>query len=126
MYQGWRLKINGVEFPNTYMSRGSYRCIEERRVIEIWRDANSVTHEVYAEKSKCIISFNIKEHDSQEHSAIMLFLTEKDNVLVTYYSDREDRYKEMNCKIGDLQFSHKNAVGNRIDYAETAVTLTEY
>lgn len=125
MYKGYRMKINGVVFPDNYIAKGSYSCVEKKRVVETWKDANLVEHEISTGIPKATIAFSIAQHLTENHAAIIAFFQQEDNITVEYYSDRTDSYRTANFRLTPIQFAHKFAVGNRVLYEKAKVTLTE-
>lgn len=125
MFQGYRIKIHNTVFPDIFIARGSYKCIEDDRVVEIWTDANKVEHKITTGIPKATISFSIKEHDSAEHSEIMIFFQESDNIEVEYYSDKKDLYRIAYCRLEPIEFSHKNVNKSKITYDKADVKLIE-
>lgn len=123
MYNGYRLKIDNVVFPHTWISKGSYSISEDSRVIETWVDANAIEHEETAPTKKTTITFAIREHSTGEHSSVLSFL-QNDEVEVEYYSDRYDVYKTGAFRVKDIKWQHRN-IGDGIDYDVTQITLIE-
>lgn len=125
MYQGYRLKINNVTFPDIYISKGSYNCTEDKRVVEVWTDANHVEHEITTGEPKAKITFSIAEHPMEKHSEIIRFFQQDDDITVEFYSDKSDTYRTANCRLKPIKFSHKFASGNRVFYEKAEVNLIE-
>lgn len=73
MFNGYRFYINGVPFNDSYISKGTYSCERQKRVIGSWKDANGIDHEELAPTDKTIISFDLREHNSSEHALIIPF-----------------------------------------------------
>ena len=125
MYEGYRLKIGNDIFPNRFISKGTYHCTENKRVVGKWVDADLVETEITTGVPKAVISFKIIEHDSgQEHNEILNFF-KSEEVTVTYYSDKTDSYRTSVFNISEIDFSHSNAFKSYISYNATPVTLTE-
>lgn len=125
MFNGYRFYINGVPFNDSYISKGTYSCERQKRVIGSWKDANGIDHEELAPTDKTIISFDLREHNSSEHALIIPFFQDKDNISITYYDDRSDSYKSGRFRCSNIKFSHLNLTSNNIDYKAAQVTLTE-
>lgn len=126
MYQGYRLKINGVVFPNSYIQKGTYSCLRKKRVIDNWTDGNLIEYELTAPTRKAVISFQLREHNSSEHSLMMPFFQEDDYISIEYYSDREDAYFTGTFRMSDMVFSDRTANDSSIEYNRTLVTFTEH
>lgn len=125
MYQGYRLKIDSVKFPDIYIQKESYSCIESKRVIETWTDANMVEHEITTGVPKATITFSIAEHPMERHASIIAFFQKENDITVEYFSDRTNSYRTANCRLEPITFAHKHAVGNNVLYAAASVTLIE-
>jgi len=126
MFQGYRLKINGTEFNDSYIQQGTYSCVRAKRVIQTWKDANLTEYELCASTKKTTIKFQLREHTSAEHSALVALLQGDDNISIEYYSDREDRYYTGVFRCDDIIFSHINLTKTNIMFARAQVTLTEH
>jgi len=125
MYEGYRLKINNVIFPDIYISRASYSCIEDERVVEIWTDANYVEHKITTGVPKATISFSLAEHPMDKHSEIMQFFQQDDGITVEYYADKRDEYRTATFRLEPITFAHMHSVGSNVLYDKTDITLIE-
>lgn len=125
-YQGYRIKINGDIFPNVYMSRGSYTIANNPRVCETYTDSLGIEHDVYYPTTKAVITFDIKEHSTEEHSVLDAFFVTRSNVPIQYFDDNTESYKTGTFKIEDFEWSHSNALASDVDYETTSITLKEY
>lgn len=125
MFNGYRLKIEGIEFNDSYVAKGTYSCVNQKRVIETWKDANEVEHEVTAPIKKAVISFDIREHNSIEHANIIPFFQKEDDITIEYYNDLTDEYLTGNFRRSNVQFSHLNLTRENIDYSSASVVFTE-
>lgn len=124
-FEGYRLKINGVVYPNSNMQRGSYSITEQKRVVEIWTDANLVEHEITTGVTKAVISFAIRQHDGEEHDAIVNALKPENGLQIEYWSDLHGEYKTGVFRRSDVAFRHRNVIGSNVVYDAAQVTLTE-
>ena len=126
MYAGYRLKINGNEFPNHYMERGSWSCKPNKRLIRSWYDANGTLHEDYHESEKVEISFKVRESNLADHEAIVPFFAEHANVAIEYWDDEACAYKEGTCKIDHITWQHSNALTSEVLYKAAQVSIMLY
>lgn len=126
MYQGYRIKINGIKVNNTMIARGTYSISTTGRVIDSWEDADKIKHEVLAKKKKTTISFELREHKSSEHASFISLVEKTENVPVEFYDDKTDSYKAGTFRMEKVEFSHKNATKTEITYNTTKVALEEY
>ena len=125
-YQGYRLKINNVVFPNEYVSRGTYKISRNPRKVETYTDIVGVEHDVFYPTDKTTISFDIKEHSTDEHSTLIAYFSNRKNVSVEYFDDNTSAYVSGTFRIVDFVWANKNALANKIDYDKTSITLEEY
>lgn len=126
MYQGYRIKINGIKVNNTMIASGTYNMSTAGRVIDSWEDADKIKHEVLAKKKKVAISFELREHKSSEHTAFINLVEVTENIPVEFYDDKTDSYKAGMFKMDKVEFSHKNATNSEITYNNTKIELEEY
>lgn len=125
MFNGYRFSINGIPFNDSYIAKGSYSCTREKRVVGSWKDANGIDHEELAPTDRTVITFQIREHNSNEHALIIPFFQAKDNISITYYDDRSDSYKSGQFRCSNIQFAHLNLTRENIDYKTANVIFTE-
>lgn len=125
-YQGYRLKINNVVFPNEYVSRGTYKISRNPRKVETYTDIVGVEHDVFYPTDKTTITFMIREHSSSDHSTIYEYFSTRKNVTVEYYDDNTDTYISGTFRVDKITWEYENALSNTIEYAPTPITLEEY
>lgn len=125
MYNGYKLKIDGVVFPNNYMAKGTYNAIDKKRVVETWKDANQVEHEITTGTPKANITFSLIEHDSTTHSKMIAYFQKKDDIVVEFYDDGKDAYRTAICRLEAIKWSHRSSYGGKIQYKATAISLIE-
>lgn len=125
MYRGYRLKIGNNILPNNMIAKGSFSVIDNDRVVEIWKDANQVEHQITEGTPKANISFSLREHDSTEHASFILYLSILNDVHVEYYDDLTDSYRVATCRIEKPVFAHLNTYGGKIQYAVTPIKIIE-
>lgn len=91
-----------------------------------WKDGNGITHEVYAPTAKASVKFSLREHDSDEHSAIIALFQSDSDYTIEYYDDRSDSYKTGTFALRTMNFSHRNISRvNGIQYNQTEVVFEE-
>ena len=125
-YAGYRVKIEGVEIPNTLIASGSYSFAKAARVARGWTDGFGVKHEDYHATDKASIAFSIKERNLQEQESIKSIFQKQKKITVEYWDDYECVYKEGVFKMLEVSIEHNNALGNDILYNATPVKLEEY
>lgn len=126
MFEGYLIKLNGNEIPASIMVPGSYESSKNRVVAGSWRDANGDMHYSYYPHEKVEISFTIKPRTMEQQSTIVHFFRNKDNILVRYWDETEEEYREVVCRMDDVTFKHSYDAEDRMFYADTAVSLEEY
>ena len=124
-YEGYRLKINGVIFPDSYMEKGSYQQTAGKRVVEIWRDANLVEHEITTGVEKAEISFSVREHSTDEHDDLIYLLRPENGLQIEFWDDLLGDYRTGSFRRSKITFKHRNVDAGGVVYAATPVTLTE-
>ena len=122
-YRGYRIKINGITIDNMMIKRGTYYSVPTTRVISSYYDAAGGFHEELSPVKKMEIGFTIREHDVEEHAAIMPAFTGR-NVSVEYWNDTTGEYCVGVFRADDLKASHKHTAGG-IRYKEIPVKLKE-
>lgn len=124
-YEGYRLKINDVIFPNTFMAKGTWKCKPgKRRELDSYYTADGKRHIIYHHASKLEIGFNIREHNLADHEQIAPFFRELEKVSITAWDDTACEYVTKVCAIGDVTWA-SSAVGDDLIYKPTAVVITE-
>ena len=125
MYAGYRLKINGVVYPNSNILLGSYSAMEDKRIVEIWKDANQVEHEVTTGTTKAVITFSIRQHSLEEHDDLVEALRPEHDLQIEYWSDLYGEYRTGVFRRDKIRFHDLNTSGGSIQYDAAQVTLTE-
>lgn len=125
-YQGYRLKINNVVFPNHYVSRGTYKSSRNPRKAGTYNDILGVSHDVFYPTEKTLIEFSVKPHSTDEHTTLASYFTSRSNVTVEYFDNNTETYKTGTFRVVDFTWQEDNATSTSIDYAETPIKLEEY
>lgn len=124
-YQGYRIKVNGTTIGNMMIKRGSYYAKPTRRVLESYYDAAGGFHEELSPVVKMEIGFTVREHDMDEHAALISAFSTGRNVSVEYWNDNTREYAAGVFRVDDMKMPHKYALPGRIRYGEIAVKLKE-
>lgn len=124
MYQGYRIKVNGTIISDFMIKRGSYHSLPKSRVLASYYDAAGGFHEELSPVAKMEISFTIREHDMEEHTAFLSAFSTGRNVSVEYWNDTTGAYATGVFRVEDMKMPHKHAAGG-IRYGEIAVKLKE-
>lgn len=125
MYSGYRVKINGKILKNNMIAKGTYSCVEGKRISDTWEDLNLIEHEYVLENTKTQISFSIREHRLSEHEDVISCFTAMNDVTVEYWSDTSMTYKTGVFNIEEITYSHSDAFDDEIFYKATKVTMIE-
>lgn len=124
-YQGYRIKVNGTIIDNMMIKRGTYYSIPTSRVIDSYYDAAGNFHEELSPVKKMEIGFTIREHDMEEHAALLSAFSTGRNVSAEYWNDTTGEYATGVFRADDMKFSHQYALPGRIRYGEIAIKLKE-
>ena len=125
-YQGYRVKIDGIEIPNMLIAAGSYSFSKASRVANKWNDGFGVNHKDFHKTKKATIVFSIRERNLQEQESIKAIFQKQEKVKVEYWDDYECEYKEGYFEMPSLSVGHKKALNNDILYKATLVRMEEY
>lgn len=126
MYNGYRIKINGIIVDNNIISRGSYSLQKKKRVLAEYYDANGDRHEETSPREKAEISFTIRERTTKEQSGLSGIWEVCENILVEYWNDKTATYETGLFKMESPVFKHRNTLGGTINYDRTTISLREY
>lgn len=124
-YSGYRLKINNTVLSDAFISKGTYKLSQEDRVVDTWKDANQVNH-VVTDGTRSIISFQIREHGTDEHYKLTQLFRARNHVQIEYFDDITESYRVGDFRIPKIMFSHYNLTTQQLRYNATAITLEEY
>lgn len=128
-YGGWRLRISGVEVPNTIMKKGSWNVSVQKRLISSYVDASGILHEKFYENTKTVIKLTIREHSIEDHDEIISYFPIEASEFTPYiqfWNDNRAMYDSFYGKITDINWNHKEVYNNQIWYAETEIVIEEY
>ncbi|MBQ0114114.1 MAG: hypothetical protein KBT03_13375 [Bacteroidales bacterium] len=125
-YLGYRVKIKSNSIPNHYISRGTWNAKTFQRLVNSWTDANGTVHENYFPTMKTEISFEIREHNLEEHREIVQYFADKKDVYITFWNDDSCEYDSFVGKIEDINWQHSNALSDDILYKSASILITEY
>ncbi len=126
MYNGYRIKINGIIVSDNFISEGSYSAQKVKRVLDEYHDAYGVEHEFISPHKPVEISFSIRERSMAEQAKLSALFNQYENVPVEYWDDVKCEYKSGNFKMEQPTFSHANTRGGSIKYKKTNIKLMEY
>lgn len=124
-YQGYRIKVNGRIIDNMMIVKGTYYSKPTRRVVSSYYDAAGGFHEELSPVVKMEIGFTIREHDMEEHTALLSAFSTGRNVSVEYWNDTTGSYATAVFRAEDFTTPHQYALQNRIRYGEITVLLKE-
>lgn len=123
-YSGYRIKIGGTIFPNTYMAKGSYSFQRSPRVNKSWDDLNGISHKTYYPNDRTTITFSIREHLASEHSTLASFFSSR-SVTVQYWNEIANDYSEGVFDIEPITWNHITVKQDGAFYGATQITLKE-
>lgn len=126
MYNGYRIKVNGIIFPNRFISKGTFSFVPSERIVNEWEDADLIKTKYVTENKRAIISFSVIEHESgDDHTEIMDILNVDGVVELEYYNDRSDSYETGEFYMSDITFSHLDTPAGKILYGATPILFEE-
>lgn len=122
----YRLKINGVKFPDTLIQKGSYSLHPEKRVKGSWKDGLGIEHYAYHPKDRITIEFTFREIRGSERDTYYDALQQSENVEIQYYDDRSKTYKTGIFRRESILHAHSLYTSSEIVYAPQKIKYVEY
>lgn len=126
MYQGYRVKINGIIIENNMIIKGSYSTEKSRRVLSEYYDQKGIKHQELSPRETITINFTLKERNIKEQEIVMKALSVENYVEVEYWDDKKLQYELGYFKIETYKLEHKAASRTDIRYKDTPLILKEY
>ncbi len=124
-YQGYRVKIAGIEIPNMLIASGTYSSRKEPRIAGSWTDGYGKKHIEYHSQKRTVITFSIRERNLEEQKSIKDVFANTKNVVVEYWDDFECEYKTGVFDMANITVSHKKATNENVLYNATQFKLEE-
>ena len=128
-FQGYLLKINGREFPNTFIRAESYKSTPNQQTDQDdYTDGYGELHRNILPHTSTKIEFNLKPLDLAEKIVAQTYLIPRIELSVEYWNDEDNMYKVGRFSIPSIQYTirHVDRIKKNIKYAETRVALIEY
>lgn len=123
---GYRVIINGVTIPDSWIAPGTYTSQHVPRVLQSYYTQDGVLHEDLSPRARAVITFSLREHRDSEQSDFMEAFRARHQVPVTYWDDDTASYNQAICKVTLGKHSHSYVRGRHIMYGALQVTLEEY
>lgn len=129
-FEGWLLKVNGVEFPNKYIHAGSYKCTPDQETdLDDYTDNDGVFHRNVLPAKATKIEFDIKPVRLADMAVIKSILpADRQKMTVEYWNDWTMSYCTGEMYMPDIEFEPYMVYRERNDilYNPTRVAFIEY
>ena len=123
-YNGYRVRLDGVKFPEGMIARGTYNITPSiQRVIKEFYDAVGIKHEIKSRRKTALISFDIRKRNAEKNQEVMTFFAGKEKCEVVYWDDIAGEYKQGTFRIKEMTFQHNGKRGEKLIYEPTHVEL---
>lgn len=125
-YKGYLIKTKHGIVPNKYLI--NYSSIpDQEQDINSYTDGNGLTHRTILPHTKSNITFATKPcMDLYEKIEFMQHFPSRTKVVLTYWNDQINDYKEGNFYIPPISYTVKDADSKTISYDSIPMELIEY
>lgn len=105
-FEGWWLKINGVEFPNKYIHAGTYKVTPDQETDQDdYTDGDGIFHRNILPAKATKIEFSVKPVRLADMVKIMEVIPENANGLtIEYWNPRKMRYQTGKAYVPDISY----------------------
>lgn len=129
-FEGWLLKVNGVEFPTKYIRAETYKATPDQETdLDDYTDNDGVFHRNVLPAKATKIEFNIKPVRLADMAKIQAILPKpKTNITIEYWNDTAMKYQSGQAYIPDISYEPYMVYRDIKDilYKETRVAFIEY
>lgn len=129
-FEGWLLKINGVEFPTKYIRADTYKATPDQETdLDDYTDNNGVFHRNVLPAKATKIEFSIKPVRLVDMKVIQNLLPKPRNeITIEYWNDDKMLYQSGRAYIPDISYEPYMVYRDVKDilYKETRVAFIEY
>lgn len=129
-FEGWLLKVNGIEFPTKYIRADTYKVTPDQETdLDDYTDNDGVFHRNVLPAKATKIEFNIVPCWLQDMVIVRSILPNaRTEVNIEYWNDYTLSYQAGKAYIPDILYSYHILDKNRknIQYSETRVAFIEY
>lgn len=129
-FEGWLLKVNGIEFPTKYIRADTYTCTPDQETdLDDYTDNDGIFHRNVLPAKATKIEFNIIPCWLPDMAIIQSILPKpKTSVDIEYWNDGILAYQSGKAYIPDISYQPHmiDMRTNNIQYKETRVAFIEY
>lgn len=131
-FEGWLLKINGVEFPTKYIRAETYTVTPDQETdLDDYTDNDGVFHRNILPAKATKIEFSTPHMWLQDMRKVLEIIPDNDNdnyVSITYWNPRKMVYQSGTAYISDVSWEPYlvDVSRNNIMYKEVRFAFIEY
>lgn len=129
-FEGWLLKINGVEFPTKYIRADTYKVTPDQETdLDDYTDNDGVFHRNILPAKATKIEFSTPHMWLADiHQVLQIIPQQDDSVTIEYWNPRKFAYQSGTAYISDVSWEPYMVDKKRNDimYKETRFALIEY
>lgn len=129
-FEGWLLKVNGIEFPTKYIRADTYKVTPDQETdLDDYTDNDGVFHRNVLPAKATKIEFNIVPCWLQDMVIVRSILPNaRTEVNIEYWNDYTLSYQSGKAYIPNISYSYHILDKNRknLQYSETRVAFIEY
>lgn len=129
-FEGWLLKVNGVEFPTKYIRADTYKVTPDQETdLDDYTDNDGKFHRNVLPAKATKIEFNIIPCRLVDMQEIFKIIPHDDNaVTIEYFNPRTFGYQSGTAYVPDVYFEPYMVYKDKKDilYKETRIAFIEY
>lgn len=131
-FEGWLLKINGIEFPTKYIRAETYTVTPDQETdLDDYTDNNGVFHRNILPSKATKIEFSTPYMWLQDVAQVLAVIPNNDNdnsITIEYWNPRKMQYQSGTAYIPDVSWVPYmiDKRTNNIMYTETRFAFIEY
>lgn len=129
-FEGWLLKVNGVEFPAKYIRADTYTITPDQETdLDDYTDNDGIFHRNVLPAKATKIEFNIiPVRLAQLQEIFQVIPKEDDDITIEYWNPRRFQYQSGKAYVPDISFEPYMVYKGTKDilYKETRVAFIEY
>ena len=129
-FEGWLLKINGVEFPASYIRADTYKVTPDQETdLDDYTDNDGVFHRNILPAKATKIEFSTPHMWQADVYKVLQIIPQADDaVTIEYWNPRKFTYQSGTAYISDVSWEPYMVDAERKDimYKETRFALIEY
>ena len=131
-FEGWLLKINGVEFPTKYIRADTYTVTPDQETdLDDYTDNNGVFHRNILPAKATKIEFSTPTMWMQDMAQVLAVIPDNDDdnsITIEYWNPRKMQYQSGTAYIPDVEWVPYmiDKRTNNIMFNETRFAFIEY